>query len=124
MSGWWPLKYELDCSRILSWFNRHHQKALMCLPIVEKKDSPMIFRLWKEGDELVKRGIFNVLEPKNGQLKAMPEIVLVPLMMFDEKCHRLGYGGGYYDRTIEEMKIKNAPFVTIGLAFDFMNYDK
>ena len=54
---------------------------------------------------------------------AYPNVLLVPLLMFTDDCHRLGYGGGYYDRTIHSLKSKIPNLLTIGLAFEAMKYD-
>ena len=76
------------------------KKFRLALPVVYQKASPMIFRSWKPGDQLVKSSFFNNLEPDESQPVVKPDILLVPLLAFREDCHRLGYGGGYYDRTI------------------------
>jgi 5-formyltetrahydrofolate cyclo-ligase len=74
------------------------------LPVIHSRDKPLLFRTWQPGDELTQKGKFKVLEPSVEKEEVVPNVLLVPLLMFDEKCDRLGYGGGYYDRTIDNIK--------------------
>ena len=75
------------------------------LPIVDKKDEPLVFREYKWGDDLVKSELFSVLEPRNDKKQVYPQVLIIPLMGFMEDCHRIGYGGGFYDRTIEQLSL-------------------
>ena len=76
----------------------------------------MEFRKYREGDELVE-GSFKTQIPYEEKQVIDPDILLVPLLAFDSRKYRLGYGGGFYDRTISKLsQIK--PLLTIGLAFD------
>ena len=77
-----------------------------------KKNKPMIFRKWIPGQTLVK-GSFNIDVPDTKSRVLIPNILLVPTLGFNEKNFRLGYGGGYYDRTLAQ---SNA--FTIGLCFE------
>ena len=70
------------------------------LPIVVKKDPPLVFREYNEGDQLIKSELFSVYEPTEDKKEVFPQVMIVPLMGFMEDCHRIGYGGGFYDRTI------------------------
>ena len=71
------------------------------LPVVVEKDEPLVFREYKWGDELAKSHLFSVFEPLPSAKQVYPQVMIVPLMGFMEDCHRIGYGGGFYDRTIE-----------------------
>lgn len=71
------------------------------LPIVTAPEMPLTFREYREGDELVKSSLFSVFEPSEDKKQVYPQVMIVPLMGFMEDCHRIGYGGGFYDRTIE-----------------------
>ena len=86
-----------------------------CLPVVPPLGNPLVFRAWKPGDELVAR-VWGILEPADTAPPVEPVVLLVPLLAFDRRGVRLGYGGGYYDRTIERLR-RLKPVIAIGLAF-------
>ncbi len=67
---------------------------------MEKKKEPLVFREYNEGDELFKSDIFNLMEPLPSKKQVFPQVMIIPLIGFIEDCHRIGYGGGFYDRTI------------------------
>lgn len=75
--------------------------ATAALPVVETPRAPMAFRSWRPGDALVP-GVWNIPVPAKG-VAVQPDIVVAPLVGFDAGCYRLGYGGGYYDRTLAVM---------------------
>lgn len=81
------------------------------------KHSPLTFRSWQPEDILTPGTIFKVLEPKHDKPILDPDVLLVPLVGFNEDCRRLGYGGGYYDRTLEYLMNKKQ-ILTIGVAFE------
>ena len=84
----------------------------------------MVFRAWNKGDKLVKNQHMYFLQPNPEKELVLPEILIVPLIAFNEDCHRLGYGGGYYDRTIDNLKsVHKKAILTIGVAFEVMKYD-
>jgi len=85
------------------------------LPIVEGKDQPLIFKKWSVGDPLEK-GHFDVSVPNDQAKRMVPNILLVPLLAFDARGYRLGYGGGFYDRTLEAFRADGS-CVAIGYAY-------
>lgn len=91
------------------------------LPVMVGKARPLVFRQWREGEPLgeVQWGI---REPLAGAAVIMPDVVLVPLLAFDARGYRLGYGGGFYDRSIAEIRAAK-PVITIGLAYDELEVD-
>ena len=93
----------------------------ICLPVMVGKDKPLKFRMWRQGEPLdeVKWGI---KEPRPSALEVPPDAMLVPLLAFDAKGYRLGYGGGFYDRTIAGIRLQK-PVVNIGLAYDELEVD-
>ena len=73
------------------------------LPVVAGPAAPLIFRRWEPGADLV-ASAFGVMQPGPSAAAARPHIVIVPLLSFDDFGYRLGYGGGYYDRTLEVLR--------------------
>ena len=88
----------------------------LALPVVAKKGQPLVFRAWTPGDAMDK-GVWGIPEPKADKPVLEPDILLVPLLAFDTHGCRLGYGGGFYDRTLARLRAMK-PIVAIGLAYD------
>lgn len=86
-----------------------------CLPVVTGRAWPLMFRLWRPGHPLVP-GAFRIMEPMEEAPVVQPDIVLVPLLAFDPDGYRLGYGGGYYDRTLEVLRAA-APVLAVGIGY-------
>ena len=86
------------------------------LPMGAEKGKPLVFREWKNGDEL-EEAVFNTRVPKESCDILEPDVLLVPLLAFDERKCRLGYGGGFYDRTISALKAKKSVF-SLGVAYE------
>lgn len=92
------------------------------LPVVVARDQPLVFRQWKPGDPLVKAG-FGLRVPDASAEEILPDILLVPLLAFDARGYRLGYGGGYFDRTLAMLRASR-PVLAVGLAFDIQEVDE
>ena len=96
VSAYWPFRGEPN---LLAWLKTLSDRgAQTALPVVIAKKSPLVFRLWREGDQLV-RGVWNIPIPADGS-EVRPDIVIAPVVGFDASCYRLGYGGGFFDRTL------------------------
>ena len=109
---YWPVKGEFDPRQVVKdWLSIDTSNAA-CLPVIVEKNKPMIFREWFPGQPLTK-GPFNIDVPDTKSRVLIPNILLVPTLGFNQKNFRLGYGGGYYDRTLAQF---NA--FTIGLCFE------
>lgn len=107
---YWPIKAEPN---LYHWAERiSGQGARLALPVVIKMGWPLEFRLWRPGDKL-ERGHWNIPVPANGPA-VFPNIFIAPLVGFDPENYRLGYGGGFYDRTIAAALRR--PFL-IGVGF-------
>lgn len=113
VSGFWPLAEELDLRPLLGVL--HAKGCKVVLPAMTGKDRPLIFRDWKPGDELVPAG-FGTLEPAASCAARAPDVLLVPLLAFDRAGYRLGYGGGFYDRSLAELRAAKK-VLAVGVAF-------
>ena len=93
----------------------------LALPSVQGKGRPLIFRAWAPGDAM-DRGVWGIAEPKAYKATVEPDILLVPLLAFDRRGWRLGYGGGFYDRTLQQLRARKL-VVAVGLAYDEQQVD-
>ncbi len=114
VAGYFAIRDEIDPRPLMETF--HCEQARLALPCVTGPDQPLVFRSWAPGDALV-RGAFGVSEPEPGAPEVRPALVLVPLLAFDSAGRRLGYGAGFYDRTIEALRALG-PVTTVGLAYE------
>ena len=118
IGGYYPVNYEIDCIEILNFFEK--KNYTISLPIIGKNNS-MEFYKYSFKDELYLNK-YGIPEPKKKKI-VHPDVLFVPLVGFDERLYRLGYGGGYYDRYLNKLKkIKN--FISIGLAFSFQKINR
>lgn len=119
ISIFWPMGNEIDTRPIIqSLSEAGHTTAL---PVVAAKASPLIFRVWRPGDQLVDGG-FGTSIPDSGALEVLPEMLFVPLLSFDDAGYRLGYGGGFYDRTLQKLRTYGSA-VAVGVAFSAQQVD-
>jgi 5-formyltetrahydrofolate cyclo-ligase len=89
----------------------------LCLPVMVGKAKPLAFRKYAHGDQLVER-MWGIKEPLATAAEVTPSILLVPLLAFDDQGWRLGYGGGFYDRTLQVLRAAPERVVAIGVAYD------
>ncbi|AUH34108.1 5-formyltetrahydrofolate cyclo-ligase [Paracoccus tegillarcae] len=109
LSGYFPMRDEADPRAAMA-----AHEGPVCLPVVPGKAVPLIFRQW-DGGALV-AGSFGTSHPSEDAAVLTPEVLIVPLAGFDRAGNRIGYGGGYYDRTLELLR-RAGPVTAIGLAF-------
>lgn len=93
-----------------------------CVPVVVKPATPLEFRAWVPGEETVP-GRWNIPVPPETAKVVEPDVLLVPLLAFDRQGYRLGYGGGFFDRTIERLRGLK-PVVAIGVAYSAQRVDE
>lgn len=100
VSGYWPFRGEPD---LREWLERLESRGGRCaLPVVVKAREPLIFRIWRSGDKL-ERGVWDIPVPAAGE-EVFPDVVIAPLVGYDRDLYRLGYGGGFFDRTLAAMR--------------------
>ena len=93
----------------------------ICLPCIQGKAEPMLFRTRIPGAPMRERK-WGIMEPIEPAPSVDPDVLLVPLLAWDAQGYRLGYGGGYYDRTIEALR-RRKPVVVVGVAYDEQKVD-
>ncbi len=118
VGGYYPCNNEIDDLEILNNFKK--RKVIVSLPIIGKNNQ-MDFFEWSKNNPL-KINKFGIIEPISKK-KIYPDLILVPLVAYDLKLNRLGYGGGFYDRYIEKIEKKKKIF-KIGLAFSFQKVNR
>jgi 5-formyltetrahydrofolate cyclo-ligase len=99
----------------------HTEGHALAMPVMQGKSLPLLFRAWAPGDAMDK-AVWGIAEPKADKPALEPDIVLVPLLAFDAAGRRLGYGGGYYDRTLRGLRARKS-IVAVGLAYDEQQVD-
>lgn len=111
VSGYWPIKGEPD---LREWLTELHSLGVtVALPIVETKAAPLVFRRWTPETRMM-RGDWGIPVPPPEAEVVVPDISLAPVMGWNDEGYRLGYGGGYFDRTLAALD--PCP-VTIGIGF-------
>lgn len=113
VSGYWPVGDELDCRPLL-----HRLVAAGCivgLPVVVARRAPLAFRAWTPG-AVMAPGVLAIPVPADDALPVVPSVLVVPLLAFDRSGYRLGYGGGYYDRTLAALRADGGA-LAVGFAF-------
>ena len=118
VGGYYPCNNEIDDLQILNNFRK--RKVIVSLPII-KKNNQMDFFEWSKNNPL-KINKYGIIEPTSKK-KIYPDLILIPLLAYDVKLNRLGYGGGFYDRYIHKIEKRKKVF-KIGLAFSFQKINK
>src|ERR1700722_4669520 len=109
---YWPFRGEFDPRPLIE--AEVARAWLIALPVVVDRKGPLEYRAWKPGEPLV-AGIWDIPVPQRRQI-VVPQAVLAPLVGFDRDCYRLGYGGGYFDRTLAALRPRP---LAIGVGFAF-----
>ena len=113
---YWPFRAEFDPRQLIDWVIGAGRTV--ALPVVVDKKGPLEFRAWRPGEKLVD-GVWGIPVPERREL-ITPSTVLAPLVGFDESCYRLGYGGGYFDRTLAALSPRA---IAIGIGFEAQRID-
>jgi 5-formyltetrahydrofolate cyclo-ligase len=114
VSAYWPMGDEIDpLPALRALAERGHPLGLPTMP---GKARPLVFRSWQPGDRLADGG-FGTRVPLEGAPEVIPQVLLVPLLAFDRAGYRLGYGGGFYDRTLEALRARDPDTYAVGVAY-------
>ena len=100
IGGYWPIGDEIDVLPLLAAL--HDRGVALALPVVAAPGQPLSFRAWRPGDEMTP-GAHGISVPLPSAATVVPNLLIVPLLAFDAQGWRLGYGAGYYDRTLERL---------------------
>ena len=116
---YYPSNFELNVLKFLEYDYMKNKDVL--LPVIEKKNN-MNFYSWEKNQALFVNQ-FGILEPNKTKIK-IPNLILVPILSFDNHKYRLGYGKGFYDRYLNRYLKKFKSILTVGVAFSFQKYHK
>jgi len=119
VSGFAAIRDEINPAHLMTWL--HAEGYRLALPAMEGKGLPLVMRAWTPGDAMAVAA-WGIAEPLDDKPAVDPDVVLVPLLAFDSRGHRLGYGGGFYDRTLARLRtIKKV--TAVGIAYDEQKVD-
>ena len=113
IAGYYPSNYEVDILKFIE--QAAIKKFQIALPVIGDNNS-LTFKSWKY-QELLYTNTYGILEPKRNNKTIVPDIMLVPLVAFDNKLNRVGYGKGYYDRGLSKIKKSNKNMIALGIAY-------
>ena len=114
VAGYWPVRNEIDILPLLSALE--DKGVHLCLPITGSAGTALSFHHWAFGTAL-DTGRFGIKQPFPDAEQLFPDVICVPLLAFDSRCQRLGYGGGYYDRTLACLRRQGQKVAAVGLAY-------
>jgi 5-formyltetrahydrofolate cyclo-ligase len=120
VAGYSPIGSEIDPRPLMELF--HCEQVRLGLPVMQGGREPLEFRQWRPDDALI-TGSFGVDEPAETSAVLQPSLVLAPLVAADKQGGRLGYGKGYYDRTICKLRAAG-PVLIVGLAYADQIFDR
>lgn len=113
VAGYWPLGSELDVMPLLR--HLHDRGRTVALPVSGPRGTPLVFRSW-DPECAMATGRYGIAECGEDRPVVAPAVLLVPMLAFDRAGHRLGYGAGYYDRTLAGLR-RFGPVLAIGVAY-------
>lgn len=113
VSGFLPYQTEIDVKPLMA--RLAGAGCVTCLPVVTGRGEPLVFRAWRPG-EPTEAGVWNIPVPPPSAGEVVPDVLLVPMLAFDSAGYRLGYGGGFYDRTLERLR-RTGRVIAVGVAY-------
>jgi len=120
VSGYWPGRSELDIRPLMEAL--HARGHAIALPVVMGRGQPLVFRAWRPGMALEEKK-FGLREPGADAAMLTPRALLVPFLAFDEQGYRIGYGAGYYDMTLAELRSR-LRVLAIGVGYSAQRVDR
>lgn len=114
VSGYWPLDDEFDIRPVLTLLA--DRDVTVGLPVVVATGQPLVFRRWTP-DTRMSLDRFGISVPPSESEVVVPDVLLVPLLAFDREGRRLGYGGGFYDRTLAQLRSSPGAVLAFGVAY-------
>ena len=118
IAGYYPSNYEVNILNFLELASK--RKFKIALPVMTSSVS-MTFKSWIIKEPLYVSK-FGILEPKYMKKEIIPDFILVPLVVFDKELNRIGYGKGYYDRSLKKIKKLKKKVISLGIAHSFQKY--
>lgn len=119
VSGFLAIGKEIELGPLMQALaDRGHR---LCLPVMVGKGKPLIFRAYQPGDSLKDR-MWGIREPHDDKQEVAPDVLLVPMLCVDDRGWRLGYGGGFYDRTLRALREKKS-ILAVGVGYDEQRID-
>ena len=115
IGGYYPSNYEVNVLKFLETASKKNFN--ITLPVI-KSPNKMSFESWIFREPLYVNK-FGIPEPKNSKKKIVPDLIMVPLVAFDDYLNRIGYGKGYYDRSLRKIKKINKNVISLGIAYSF-----
>ncbi|MCH8090967.1 MAG: 5-formyltetrahydrofolate cyclo-ligase [Proteobacteria bacterium] len=119
VAGYWPMPEEIDVRPLMT--HLHLSGHVLVLPVVVGRGQPLIFRQWRPSIAL-DPGVYGIPVPGAEAPELTPGVLLVPLLAFDDEGRRLGYGAGYYDRTLAALRA-GGDILAIGAAYAAQRMD-
>jgi len=120
IAGYYPSYYEVD---ILNFLEKASKKKFRIVLPVIKSSNAMSFKSWIFKEPLYVNK-FGILEPKNSSKNTIPDLIMVPLVAFDNRLNRIGYGKGYYDRSLKKISKIKKNVISLGIAYSFQKCKK
>lgn len=122
VSAFWPVRDEIDVRPLV--FALHERGHVCGLPVIVAKRAPLVFKRWDPHEKLVE-GRWGIPVPSEQAQEVIPELMLVPLLAFDAKGNRIGYGAGFYDRTIALLRGRPGKRpLTVGIGYAAQQVEK
>ncbi|WP_339082788.1 5-formyltetrahydrofolate cyclo-ligase [Hyphomicrobium sp. ghe19] len=119
VSGFAAIRDEINPGPLMAWLQAEGFR--LALPVMQGRGKPLLMRSWSPGDAMAPAA-WGIAEPLEDKPAVDPDVVLVPLLAFDGRGYRLGYGGGFYDRTLKRLRALK-PIVAVGIAYDEQRVD-
>ncbi len=121
IGSYYSIKDEFETSYINNQIINFNKT--LCLPVMQSNSSPLIYRMINKKTKMIKKK-YGIFEPNFDSKEVSPDLIFVPCLAYDRSGYRLGYGGGYFDRTIKKLKYNNPKIITIILAFNEQKVQK